>query len=709
VKRYTLFIVLLGILVLIFIHGISSLVTYHKVFPKNELFKKIVLEGEVVSLPENDIDKTQFLFETKFGLVSLYWSKRFKPAPVFKPGQKWQLIVKLKEPRGFLNRGLFNYGDWLKRRGVLATGYIDVNKRNLLIDDNLLSEPINKIRYQIQQELKSLINDSQNLGLIEALILGDKSGLSKSQKHLFQSTGTSHLIAISGLHIGLIFIWFFFLARIVWSFSIRLCRIVPAQIFGMWVGLGTSIFYSLLADFAVSTQRAIIMLAVYVVTRTIGFNLSARRILVLAFILVVVWQPLSIFDAGFWLSFTAVGFLIYCLSSRVGHMHRIKSWIYPQFMIVVALVPLTIYWFGSISLIAILANLIVIPLVGFIIVPGAFISVVFGCFAINTFTLLSHCLTLLYYILSTLSMFNPSFAINNGFSYSALFIAMLGMILLFSPKGFRLRLLGVLMLCPLFFYQTSKPDNGVFRLYVLDVGQGLAAIIETKNHIVVYDTGPRFYSGSTAAEIVLVPFLKKMGISKVDILVISHSDLDHSGGLSEMLINFEVEKIYLSQINEELKDENVDRCDESILFEFDSVKFEFLNPLEMHNDSDNNLSCVLKASNHSKSVLLPGDIEKEAEKYLLEYHHGQIESSILVAPHHGSNSSSISQFILVVSPEYVVYAAGYMNHYHFPSLKVVERYRINDTIQLNTGNCGSIIFDIGSNIKVDSYVSGCKL
>ncbi len=693
------------------LHGLLFLVTYSQEFPQRLLYQKISLQGVVSSLPEDDSDKTQFLFKTEFGLVSLYWSKRFKPAPVFKPGQLWSLSVKLKEPRGFMNKGLFSYGDWLKHQGIMATGYIDVNQDNHLVGDKYLSEPVNKIRYNIQNKLKILVGEGNSFGLLQALILGDKSGLSKSQKRLFQSTGTSHLIAISGLHIGLIFLWFFILFRVAWSCSIRLCNFLPAQIFGMWIGLGAAIFYSFLADFAVSTQRAIIMLSVYVLTRTFGFNLSARRVLTLAFVLVILWQPLSIFDAGFWLSFTAVAFLIYCLLSRVGRSGKIVSWVYPQFMIVVALIPLTVYWFGSISGVAFLANLIVIPLVSFIIVPGAFVALFLGFCSINVFGILSYIVVFLYYILSNLGRLISIVEINNSFSYAALIMSVLGMVLIFSPRGFLLRLLGGLMVCPILFYQVNKPGNGEFRLYVLDAGQGLATIVETKSHVVVYDTGPKFFSGSTSAEVVLVPFLKTLGINKIDILVISHSDLDHSGGVDDVLSAFDVNEIYVSQDDNPYEHKAVLRCQESDLFQLDGIKFEFLNPSNEKKEiySDNNLSCVLKVSNHHQSVLLPGDIERKMERYLTKYHYGQLSASILVAPHHGSNSSSTSQFIEAVNPEYVVYATGFKNQFHFPSLKTVKRYKKLNIQQLDTGNCGSIIFDISKKIEVESYVAHCQI
>ncbi|MFT6836084.1 MAG: competence protein ComEC [Francisellaceae bacterium] len=531
---YSLFIIAV---LISFIHGASVLYNYSCPFPKDLLHKKVKITGTISSLPKENKQGVRFELQTGDGLVDLYWSKKLSSSPNFKPGQVWSFTVKLKYPRGFLNPGVFDYGEWLQRHGVKAKGYIVVNKPFRLIKSDSNVFLVNQIRYSISQSLDNYISSQDILSFAQSILLGDKSSMSVSQKTLFQDTGTSHLIAISGLHIGLIFFWFFIIARLFWSLSVRLCSYVSAQIIGMWGGILMAFGYSMLAGFAISTQRALIMLAVFVVARTLKYNISPRRILALSALFVILWWPFSIFDAGFWLSFTAVAFLIYALSARISKNSFFSRWVYPQFLVLVALMPLTIFWFGKISTSAFIANIVAIPIVSFIIVPGLFIALGFTLMHINLFVIIAPVIKLLFIFLTFLQATFDTIDFNNSFNLMALFFAMVGMLLIFSPRGFRLKVLGLVFFLPAIFYNPKLPNSIDFRMYILDVGQGLAVIIQEENYVLVYDTGPKYFSGSDAADMVIVPFLKYIGVKRIDTLVVSHADLDHLGyrGITNIL------------------------------------------------------------------------------------------------------------------------------------------------------------------------------
>ena len=715
-KSYLLLAIFVFFLLIFFSHGVNTLFVYNKIFPPSLLNHKVKIEGIIDSLPQDQNEKLQFLFKTKHGIVKLYWSKKFGSLlPNIKPGQRWLLTVKIKEPRGFLNPGLFNYGQWLKRHGIKASGYVVSNYPNQLITNQSFESPIDQIRYNILGKLKENISNIEVLGFVKAILLGDKSGLTKQNKQLFQETGTSHLIAISGLHIGLIFFWFFLVARVLWSLSIRLCEFISAQIFGMWVGWSAALFYSLLAGFAVSTQRAIIMLSVLVVARTLKYNVSARRILSLAALFVLIWQPFSIFDAGFWLSFMAVAFLVYALSARIGKSPYIVNWLYPQFLVLLALMPLTVFWFGAVSTSAFFANLLAIPVVSFLIVPGLFLGVLLIFVNVNLFIFIIPVIKGLFWYLCILQVMLKPISIGHGFSVISLIIAVIGMLLIFTPRGFKLRIAGIVMLFPVLFTENKLADNIDLRAYVLDVGQGLAVVIRLESYTLIYDTGPKFFSGGDAAEFIIVPFLKSIGVSKINTLVVSHSDLDHSGGFKTLVKEFPVNHVYASY--DDIKNDIYPQlttfswCQEGISFKEGNIKFEFLNPRKFKNNhySDNDLSCVLKISTPYHDLLLTGDIEKIGEKYLVLYHVGQLASDILIAPHHGSTSSSTKGFIEKVQPGYVVYAAGFQNRFHFPRQAVINRYQQYNAEQYSTSVCGAIKFDINKKIKVETMLMNCQL
>ncbi len=307
------------LLIICALHGTLVFYHYQKAYPSELLHKKVTVTGYIASLPESTYQATSFLFQTKEGLIRLSWYSRFSKVkkPNFEPGQQWQFGVKLKKPRGFNNPNGFDYGEYLKQQGIQASGYID-SKNIQYQGQNIWRAPVDWVRFKVKTLIHQTAESSQILGVVDALLLGDKSGLTFKDKQLFQKTGTSHLIAISGLHIGLIALWVFILIRFLWGRFNFLARRAPAQKVAVMGSLFAALCYALLAGFTLPTQRALIMIMVAGFIILAMKKMTTKRVWLIAFTLVVFWNPFSLISAGFWLSFLAVAFLLLALSGRLG-------------------------------------------------------------------------------------------------------------------------------------------------------------------------------------------------------------------------------------------------------------------------------------------------------------------------------------------------------------------------------------------------------
>lgn len=628
------------------------------------------ISGTIISIPKVNPHVTSFDFDSNIGKLKLSW---YKTNQSLHYGERWRLKVKLKPARGYHNPGAFNFERWLQSRHIVAVGYV-VNKAS-----NKLLDTAHSIRAQILRRVMDKISNNTYHDIIIAITLGFSSVLTPEHKNIFQKTGTSHLMAISGLHVGMI-------ATVVFVLISRLCcclpmilRYYPKQKIAAVFAIVASLAYSALAGFSVSTQRALIML---VFSMTTYYFLSKRSLaasLLLAFIIILLLDPLSIFAAGFWLSFSAVFFLLYTMTGRIGEASLFWKWGRAQLVSSVALVPLSVWLFHGISLTGIFANLIAIPVMSFIVLPLSLLSVL----TINSFVI-TIVTVVLKYLLSFLNMLTIGqvyFAIHTPFQ---LFCSIIAVLVLFFPKGLRVKPLVLIFLLPIFFPRENKLANGQFELTVLDVGQGLACVIRTQKHVLLFDAGPK-YEHFDAGQHILNPYFKFENIKKIDTIVISHGDNDHIGGLASILTQFSPSQIYSSV---PLKmHHSAQLCDQNIQWSWNGVRFHFLNDAKHPFRKDNNNSCVLKVTGAAGSVLLTGDIEKQAEQYLVSK---DIKSTVVVVPHHGSKTSSTTTFVEKINPKYAVFSYGFLNRFHHPNNKVVQRYRDVGAKILTTVSQGAV-------------------
>ncbi len=683
--------------------------------------------------------------------IRLSW---YRPPSKIEAGAFWRFTVRLKRPYGFSNPGGFNYESWLYQKRIQARGYIRNGEYNQLLTGHsselFLSKSLLKLRWRIRNKIADGLAVGENTEFIrhltQALILGYRSGLNASQWQIFQRTGTIHLMAISGLHIGLVAGLVYFLSQFLWRLSGRGCLILPAPQVAAVAALLAAALYAMLAGFTIPTQRALVMLSVamlhIVFKRT---PLPASKIIALALILVLLLDPLAVLAQGFWLSFLAVALIIFLMQrpahtvarqlneqvsqNQPGFISGVVQKTYTsvvqfgrlQWALTIAMFPLVLFFYQSSSLVSPLANFVAIPVMSLAVVPLMFIAT--GFLFLNTmlanvlFRLVDFIYIRLWQLLEALA--------NSAFSTLELAIAspwllvlcFLAILLWLTVKGTPMRWLAFVLFLPLLFYSAPALKQGEARLTVLDVGQGLSAVIQTKSHTVVFDTGPRYSSNFDTGRAVVVPYLRQMRRDTIDTLIISHGDNDHIGGLQSILSLLPVKRILSSvpdNISRQLERAGVTvsalACQQGLQWQYDGVEFAILSPLEIikaENGHDkNNQSCVLKISTDFGTVLLTGDIERETESYLYHNFATQLAADVLVVPHHGSNTSSLSGFIKAVSPQYAVFTVGYKNRYRLPGKKVLQRYQQNSRASLfKTYETGALTFQMkqGASLQPQAY------
>ncbi len=672
--------------------------------------EKITVTGKVVSLPEQRAYGQRFLFLvdqvvteqkqslTSPGLIRLSWNNKDIE---IKPGQQWRLSVKLKRPYGFSNPGGFDYEYWLFSQGIRATGYVLTKSSTHLLTESPKYK-IDTARYALKQAFYNKRQEQPLTGVLLALLIGDRSHITAAQWDILQQTGTSHLLAISGLHIGLIFSLVFFLTKKLATLSHRTLLWMPAPQLALYGGLFAACLYSALAGFSLPTQRALIMLTVSVLGLLYYRKVPISNILAISLVLVLIIDPFAVYSPGFWLSFLAVGVILFGVCHRTGSKGLWWHWGRAQYLVALALFPPVLFWFQSFALTGFFANLIAIPVVSFLVVPflllGSLLMALFPAIAEYFLTMTEFSLQILWHYLTFLSNFTlPDFYLSPPKIWQLL-LAMFGVLLFLLPKGIPGKYLGILFFLPMLFSTPPRPVENDVWFSLLDVGQGLSAVIQTQNHVLLFDTGARFSDDFDAGEAVVVPFLKQSGIRHLDMILVSHGDNDHIGGLGSILEQFKPQHL-LSNHDSNTPEREIQStpCHAGHTWRWDGVLFEIFHPpvnSQRALFSGNNASCVLKVTSDTHSILLTGDIEKAAELYLIKNLSDKLSATLLLVPHHGSKTSSSETFIDNVNPNYALVASGYRNRYGFPKKVIMDRYQRRGISLLNTAETGTMFIKL---------------
>ena len=657
--------------------------------------KPITIIGHVASLPIQDKWQKSFFFnlDHTHTLVRLSWRNPLQPIHA---GDHWQLQVRLKRIHGTQNPGSFDYEAWSLQKGLRATGYVVMGGENTLLGHDVFSHPVEQWREKLQARLSAVLPHSSTSPWLMALTIGERHGVNSADWEILRNTGTNHLMAIAGLHIGMMSGLVHLLVSWLWRRIPKFTLYIPAQLAGASAALIMAVAYSALSGFAIPTQRACIMLSVFIIALLSRRLLPAWHAWSLAMLVVLLINPLSVLTESFWLSFGTIALIIYGMSGRLSPAGLWWKWGRAQWVIGVGLMPLTLALFQECSLVSVAANSVAIPWLGFLILPFCLLSSVFlfisPAIGSALLWLADKSLSGLWVVLSWFSSL-PVAAWHQAMpNHFILLLTIGGVLLLLLPSGFSGRWLGALWMMPLLLFQSPKPQEGEVWMTLLDVGQGLSAVIQTKHHLLVYDAGLKFGDSIDMGESVVVPYLRTMGAKKIDDLVISHGDADHIGGAKAVLKSFPVKRIQTS-VPEKLPTSTY--CLAGEKWEWDGVMFSFLYPDRSDLDRGNDSSCVLRIeSAGKKSVLLTGDIEKYAERQLLQNNLDDLSATILIAPHHGSKTSALPAFVKAVHPNFILYATGYRNRYHFPHQRVVESYQEIGSHQLNSAETGAMMFQL---------------
>ncbi len=670
--------------------------------------RDIKVVGVVSGLPIKDQYRTKFDLKVTHSengpipeKIRLNW---YSPPRDIRAGQKWLFTVRLKKPHGYANPGGFDYEKWLFTQGIGANGYVRAHPVGVLMESSVDDFSSANWRQYFHMLLTKQMSHSPYYGVSEALVIGYKANISQEQWQLFKNTGTIHLVVISGMHIGLI-------AAIAYFITLKgLTRfkgflISPPQL-AAGITIVVSSFYAALSGFTIPTQRALTMLVVIMLSIMWQRHSRPINVLLLALLVVVLLNPYAILSAGMWLSFSAVGLIQYVLTARLRSPGYGLSTIKVHIILIVGLMPLLIASFQQFSVLSPLANAFAVPLVTFWIVPLLMLSVMASFFSDILGGLIFKIVELGFDILlGGLSVLaRQDFAIvnvanSNPFSWV---LAFLGAMILMMPRGLPGRWLGLVFLGPILMVIPESVERGEYKLTLLDVGQGLSAVVQTANHTLVYDTGARFPTGDLG-ERVVIPFLRFNNLNTIDVLMVSHSDNDHIGGVQSILKVMDVKEVITSE-PQAFSTLKPSVCNQGQQWQWDGVTFSILSPGNKRFKTRNNNSCVLKVSSFSGSVLLPGDIELPREVFLTNQLKAELKADVLIAPHHGSNTSSSEVFLSAVSPRWVLIPAGYRNRFKFPSSEVLERYKRKSIEAFNVSDTGAFAVNFKQNtIDLSAY------
>ena len=690
------------------------------------------LTGVVDDLPQAMDDGARFAFavetvETPSAVVpsrvGLAWfasrsreGREAKTAdvPEVHAGERWTLTVRLKRPHGSVNPAGFDLEAWLLEHNLRATGYVRPDAHNVRTE-RFVGRPgdyVERAREQVRARILAALPGAAYAGVMVALAIGDQRAITESQWLVFNRTGIAHLVSISGLHVTV----FAALAGGV-AFAIArrwrwLRSRVPAPRVAAAVGVAFAFGYVQLAGAEVPAVRTLLMLAVGAAGLWLGRPGTAPLVWLWSLVTVLLWDPWASLAPGFWLSFGAVGLLLYAGSGRLAPpvfdsrrarvANGLREGARTQWVVTLGLVPGTLALFQQISLVSALANAVAIPVVTLAIVPLTLAGIIIP---VELLWRVAHALlAVLMQWLEALAALPSAVWSQHAPPTWTVVVAMVGVLLLLSPRGVPGRALGVVWLLPIFLARPAPPPQGAFRLTALDVGQGLAVVVETSTHALVYDTGPRYGANADAGGRIVAPYLRAAGIAKLDALIVSHQDLDHSGGALSLLQTVPVETLWSSLpvegaiVARASTHGTAWRCVEGQAWTWDDVRFTVLfpPPAQYANAGvkPNDLSCVLRIESAHGAALLTGDIEARSESALLA-RAAPLRADVLVVPHHGSRTSSTPAFVAAVHPRIAIFTAGYRNRFGHPRPDIVLRYADIAAAALRSDVHGAISITIG--------------
>lgn len=644
----------------------------------------LVVEISVADFPSTSGTTTSFVARPLDDMrlperIRLNW---FEPPVSLHHGDRWRLEVRLRRPRGTRNPGTFDYEAWLFRERIGATGYVVDSHRNHLLRAQP-SSSIDRLRRRFVERVVALVDDAEPAAVLPALVVGTRHLLSDAQWQRYAATGTSHLMAISGLHIGLAAGGTYLLTLPIAGLLAARFRQRNHRRAAIICSVLVALSYAAISGLAVPARRASLMFLLAAVALLAYRRPKLPVIISAVAVLMALFDPLATMTPGFMLSFGAVVLLIWVGHRRVGLATL-------QLVLLCGLLPLVAVLFERVSLASLPVNLMAVPLFAFVTVPlsllGLLLDGVFEPLGDRALRLAALSIALLekgltfFAAMPLASLTVPALA---GVSWLYIVVPALWAVL---PPGWPGRAIAWIGLVALLQYQPTRPATGCALVSILDVGQGLAVVVETRRRTLIYDAGPAYRSGGTAAENVLLPFLAHRGVRELDRLVVSHADLDHAGGVGTLLDAIPVRQILAG---EPLAETRAIPCRAGQNWTYDRVDFEVLYPPLRTDLEGNNRSCVLLLQAGEHRILLSGDIEATAEHELARLQTLPVVDAVIV-PHHGSRTSSTQPFVQALRPSLAIISSGFGNHWGLPKPDIVQRWHTAGADVMNTATSGAI-------------------
>lgn len=677
-------------------------------------------------------------------------------AQALRAGERWRFTLRLKRPHGTLNPHGFDYELWMFEQGLRAVGYVRDGAGLRDSERPARLGPagaalIERWRQGWRDALLAQVGERPAAGVLAALAVGDQAAIERSDWDVFRATGVAHLVAISGLHVTM-FAWL--CGRLVaglWRRSSRAMHVLPAPEAARWGGLCAALLYALLAGWGVPAQRTVVMLAAATLVRASGLRWPGPLVLWWSALAVVLFDPWAWLQAGFWLSFVAVALLMTSdrvglsaapggagqraawagmpreqghlsamneprdapapeasgrvevtrlqrLAARVGRpLDLLRAGWRSQWVASVGLAPWTLLFFQQLSLVGLLANAWAIPLVTLLITPLALAGLLWA----PLWSLGAWLIEVMMQGLGVMAAWPwASWSIPVAPLWCRV-AALIGVVSMVWPLPWRVRGLGVVCCLPMLWPPLDRPREGHFELVAADVGQGSAVLVRTRSHVLMYDAGPQYSLQADAGARVLAPLLRALEPDRLDLLVLSHRDSDHTGGADTVLRQVGAHAVMSSlQLGHELRGAAVHQpCMAGQTWIWDGVRFEILHPAERQYRraeqrllSANGLSCVLRIQGTAAAALLTGDLEREQELAMVAAQQSgslQLAADVLLVPHHGSRTSSSAEFVQAVRPRVAVAQLGWRNRYGHPSAQVVARYGELGVPLVRTDLCGA--------------------
>lgn len=610
--------------------------------------------------------------------------------PVLEPGARWQLQVRLRRPRGLGNPGAFDLERSALQQGIAAVGHVRDHPGNAELAPG---GGIDAWRDRVSARLRAEIAAPRTAALLAGLAVGDRRGFDERDWTTLRRTGTSHLFAISGLHVGLVAGLAGWLGLILARRWPALLRLAPARLWALPPALALATVYAALAGFQIPTRRSLAMLAVAALALALRRGTGAWQAFALALAVVLVLDPLALLATGAWLSFLGVAFLLLAAGARSPWWQALPR---AQWAVAIGLLPAGVAFFGQASWAAPLVNLLAVPWVALTVVPPLLLGVGLLALApVLASLLLAVAGTSLAWLMALLDRVAAApFAASPlpEVGPLALAAALAAALLCLLPVPPRLRWLAPVLLLPLLLPVRAGPAHGEFRLDALDVGQGTAVLVRTRHHALLFDTGARFPSGYDLGEAVVVPALEALAVRRLDLMVLSHADIDHAGGAAAVQRALAVDAVLGGEPVPGLP---LRPCHDALHWRWDGVGFELLHPPPRYPVRGNEVSCVLRVQGRRGSALLTGDAGEVAELRMLALHRQRLASDVLVLGHHGSQGSSSAAFLDAVAPRLAIATAGHRNRFGHPHRDVVQRLAMRGIVLANTAEDGAVAVRFG--------------